>query len=176
MITDELSINISADVGNAAQNITNTANALDGLGDSAKTADSDMSEFVKAMSDAATNMMSVSASIQTSVSGLTSFQSGLDGAVQSVTNLSTASSASATALNGIVSATGNFESRMDALSDTTHGTTVGMVQLQHTLNEALSSMRSFSDNMTDAGKTRQTQHSISENFRHRSNLCLHSSL
>lgn len=152
MITDELSINISADVGNAAQNITNTANALDGLGDSAKTADSDMSEFVKAMSDAATNMMSVSASIQTSVSGLTSFQSGLDGAVQSVTNLSTASSASATALNGIVSATGNFESRMDALSDTTHGTTVGMVQLQHTLNEALSSMRSFSDNMTDAGK------------------------
>lgn len=62
-VTDELSIVISADTGSAAQNINNTANALNNLGEAAKTSDGDMSDLVRTMSEAATNMVSVSQNI-----------------------------------------------------------------------------------------------------------------
>lgn len=180
MVTDELQINITANTGNAASNIQNTANALNTLGDSAKTADTDMSELVRAMSEAAANMVSVSQNISASAAGLTSFQSNIDavstslqgvntyfdalnthlqqsytafdGAATSVTSLSAASEQSANALNNIVTATDGFADRMDALSDTTHGTTVGMVSLQKEILDTLTSMRGFADSMGTAGK------------------------
>ena len=180
MVTDELQINITADTGNAAQNITNTANALNTLGDSAKTADTDMSALVRAMSEAATNMVTISQNISTSAAGLSGFQSSIDAvssaltginlrfdtlnasiqssygafdsAASSVQGLSAASEASAAGLNGIVSATDNFADRMDLLSDTTHGTTAGMVSLQKEIQDTLTTMRGFADNMGNAGK------------------------
>lgn len=180
MTTDELNIIISADTGSAASNINNTAKALDDLGDSAKTADTDMSALVKAMSDAAANMVSVSQNIATSAAGLTGFQSGLDavssalqgvnikfdvlngsiqqsylafdGAAASVTNLAASSETSAAALNSIVSATDGFASRMGELQTHTQGTSDGMAALQRELQETLTSIRGFSDNMSNAGK------------------------
>lgn len=180
MVTDELQINITADTGNAAQNITNTANALNTLGDSAKTADTDMSTLVRAMSEAAANMVTISQNIATSAAGLSGFQSSVDAvssaltginlrfdtlnasiqssygafdsAASSVQGLSAASEASAAGLNSIVSATDNFADRMDMLSDTTHGTTAGMVSLQKEMQDTLSTMRSFADNMGNAGR------------------------
>ena len=50
-VTDELRIEISADTGNATQNISNTADALSKFGDNAKSADSDVTKLVRAMSD-----------------------------------------------------------------------------------------------------------------------------
>ena len=180
MVTDELQINITADTGNAAQNITNTANALNTLGDSAKTADTDMSTLVRAMSEAAANMVTISQNIATSAAGLSGFQSSVDAvsnaltginlrfdtlnasiqssygafdsAASSVQGLSAASEASAAGLNSIVSATDNFADRMDLLSDTTHGTTAGMVSLQKEIQDTLTTMRGFADNMGNAGK------------------------
>lgn len=180
MVTDELQINITADTGNAAQNITNTATALNTLGDSAKTADTDMSTLVRAMSEAAANMVTISQNIATSAAGLSGFQSSVDAvssaltginlrfdtlnasiqssygafdsAASSVQGLSAASEASAAGLNSIVSATDNFADRMDLLSDTTHGTTAGMVSLQKEIQDTLTTMRGFADNMGNAGK------------------------
>lgn len=180
MVTDELQINITADTGNAAQNINNTANALNNLGEAAKTSDSDMSELVRAMSEAASNMVTISQNIASSAAGLGGFQSSVDavssaltginikfdvlngslqqsylafdGAAASVQGLSAASEASAAGLNSIVSATDGFASRMDALSDTTHGTTAGMVSLQKEIQDTLTTMRGFADNMGAAGK------------------------
>lgn len=180
MVTDELQINITADTGNAAQNITNTATALNTLGDSAKTADTDMSTLVRAMSEAAANMVTISQNIATSAAGLSGFQSSVDAvssaltginlrfdtlnasiqssygafdsAATSVQGLSAASEASAAGLNSIVSATDNFADRMDLLSDTTHGTTAGMVSLQKEIQDTLTTMRGFADNMGNAGK------------------------
>lgn len=180
MTTDELNIVITADTGNAAQNIGQTARSLENLGDSAKTADTDMSALVKAMSDAAANMVSVSQNIATSAAGLTGFQSGLDavssalqgvnvrfdvlnssiqqsylafdGAATSVTNLAASSETSAAALNSIVSATDGFASRMDELQTNTQGTSDGMAALQRELQETLTSICGFSDNMSNAGK------------------------
>ena len=179
-VTDELSIVISADTGNAAQNINNTANALNNLGEAAKTSDGDMSDLVRAMSEAASNMVSVSQNIASSAAGLGGFQSSIDAASSSLTGinsrfdllnasiqssygafdsaassvqgLSAASEASAAGLNSIVSATDNFADRMDLLSDTTHGTTAGMVSLQKEIQDTLSTMRGFADNMGAAGK------------------------
>ena len=180
MVTDELQINITADTGSAAQNITNTANALNTLGDSAKTADTDMSDLVRVMSEAAANMVTISQNIATSAAGLGGFQSSIDAvssaltginlrfdtlnasiqssygafdsAAASVHGLSAASEASAAGLNSIVSATDNFADRMDLLSDTTHGTTAGMVSLQKEIQDTLTTMRGFADNMGNAGK------------------------
>ena len=180
MVTDELQINITADTGNAAQNINNTASALNNLGEAAKTSDSDMSELVRVMSEAASNMVTISQNIASSAGGLGGFQSSVDavssaltginikfdvlngslqqsylafdGAAASVQGLSAASEASAAGLNSIVSATDGFASRMDALSDTTHGTTAGMVSLQKEIQDTLTTMRGFADNMGNAGK------------------------
>lgn len=180
MVTDELQINITADTGNAAQNITNTATALNTLGDSAKTADTDMSTLVRAMSEAAANMVTISQNIASSAAGLSGFQSSVDAvssaltginlrfdtlnasiqssygafdsAASSVQGLSAASEASAAGLNSIVSATDNFADRMDLLSDTTHGTTAGMVSLQKEIQDTLTTMRGFADNMGNAGR------------------------
>ena len=178
--TDELKIEISADTGNAAQNINQTAKAIDDLGKSAGTADNDVTALVKAMSDAAANMVSTAQGISNSVSGLTSFETmanatqstltglnfrfdtlntsiqqsygAFDSAAASVRELSDASATSTAALNGVVSATDGFAERMGELQTNTQGTSDSMSELQRGLVEALSSMRSFSDNIGSAGR------------------------
>lgn len=149
--TDELNIKITAETGGAQSNISSAARELDGLKTSADNADSGMSALVSAMTQAAQSMMQVSASISGSVSGLSAFQSTVDGAVSSVSYLSTASANSAAALGSMVSSTSDFTDRMGTLSDTTHGTAIGMTKLQHEILDTLSSMRDFAANMETAG-------------------------
>ncbi|MBO6301852.1 MAG: hypothetical protein J6N15_05400, partial [Ruminiclostridium sp.] len=176
-VVDELRIELSADTGNAAQSINNTANALNGLGENAKNADSDVSQLVRAMSDAAARMVSVSQSIAQSVSGMSALQTGSDitgssvnalnshldslgvsirnidfgAAAASVQSLASASESSSASLIGIVSATDGFAARMGELQLNTRGTSDGMSQLQRELSETLGTMRGFSDNMSSAG-------------------------
>lgn len=180
MEVDSLNIQITADVANAAQSIGSVENELNKLGESADSAGSDVSKLVSEMSAAASNMTSVSTNIDASSSGLAGFQSNIDavastlqglnfkfdflkssvessysafdGASVSVSNLSSASEASAAALNNIASATDGFGSRMGELQTSTSGTAEGMAALQRELTDALSQMRSFSDNMGTAGK------------------------
>lgn len=153
MTTDELNIKITAETGGAQSNISSAARELDGLKASADNADSGMSALVSAMTQAAQSMMQVSASISGSVSGLSAFQSTVDGAVSSVSYLSTASANSAAALGSMVSSTSDFTDRMGTLSDTTHGTAIGMTKLQHEILDTLSSMRDFAANMNTAGES-----------------------
>jgi hypothetical protein len=182
LTTDELQIQITADTGNASQNINETANALNKLDNSAKTADDGMSQLVKAMSDAALNMVSVSQNIAQSAAGMSDYKASFDnlsatltnfsarlesvnaltagtsfdGAAASVQALSAASESSAAALSGIVTATDGFNERMDALSDTTHGTTTGMVNLQKEIVSAVAEIRGFADNLGTAGQDAAT--------------------
>ncbi len=153
MTTDELNIKITAETGGAQSNISSAARELDGLKASADNADSGMSALVSAMTQAAQSMMQVSASISGSVSGLSAFQSTVDSAVSSVSYLSTASANSAAALGSMVSSTTDFTDRMGTLSDTTHGTAIGMTKLQHEILDTLSSMRDFAANMETAGES-----------------------
>lgn len=180
MVTDELRIELTADTGNAVRNITDTANALNGLGDQAKTADTDMSQLVRAMTDAAANMVSISQNISQSVSGLSGFQNGsdevqssitglnmrfdtlnasvqqsylaFDAAAASVSNLAASSETSAAALDGIVNATDGFAGRMGELQTNTQATSDEMSGLRREFSEALTTLHGFSDNMGNAGK------------------------
>ncbi len=180
--TDSLNIVISAETGNAAQNISNTANELTRLDESAKTADTDMSALVKAMSDAAQNMVAISGNIAASASGMAGFQNSFDSlsavlqnvsvnfeslntsiqgtafgdAAAKVTELSDASRASADALRGITDATDGFGTRMGELRDATGGTADGMSRLQSEMSEALASIRNFSGSMSTAGSDAET--------------------
>lgn len=179
--TDELNIVISADTGNAAQNISNTANELNKLGESAKTTDSDMSALVRAMSEVAANMVSVSQNISVSASGIAGFHNGFDAlsgilqdistkfdtlnvsiqntsfgdAASRVAELSAASEASTQALNGISAAADEFGVHMGTISDATKGSADGMDALTNGLNGALSSIRNFSGDMNTAGAEAQ---------------------
>ena len=180
MVTDELRIEFTADTGNAVRNITDTANALNGLGDQAKTADTDMSQLVRAMTDAAANMVSISQNISQSVSGLSGFQNGsdevqssitglnmrfdtlnasvqqsylaFDAAAASVNNLAASSETSAAALDSIVNATDGFAGRMGELQTNTQATSDEMSGLRREFSEALTTLHGFSDNMGNAGK------------------------
>lgn len=177
---DALNIQISADVGNAAQNISQVVGSLNQLEGSAKSADTDMSSLVKAMTDAANGMMSVSQSISQSASGMSGFQNGADASSQALTGLNSrfdtlnasvqqsyaafesaaasvgslgsASEASASAMGSIVSATDGFASRMSELQTNTQGTSDSMSSLQRELQETLANVRGFSDNMSSAGR------------------------
>lgn len=179
--TDELNIVISADTGNAAQNISNTANELNKLGESAKTTDSDMSALVRAMSEVAANMVSVSQNISASAAGVAGFHNGFDAlsgtlqdisakfdtlnvsiqntsfgdAASRVAELSAASEASAQALNGISAAADDFGAHMGTISEATKGSADGMDALKNELNGALSSIRNFSGDMNTAGAEAQ---------------------
>lgn len=179
--TDELNIVISADTGNAAQNISNTANELNKLGESAKTTDSDMSALVRAMSEVAANMVSVSQNISVSASGIAGFHNGFDAlsgilqdistkfdtlnvsiqntsfgdAASRVAELSAASEASTQALNGISAAADEFGVHMGTISDATKGSADGMDALTNGLNGALSYLRNFSGDMNTAGAEAQ---------------------
>lgn len=179
--TDELNIVISADTGNAAQNISNTANELNRLGESAKTTDGDMSALVRAMSEVAANMVSVSQNISVSASGIAGFHNGFDAlsgilqdistkfdtlnvsiqntsfgdAASRVAELSAASEASTQALNGISAAADEFGVHMGTISDATKGSADGMDALTNGLNGALSSIRNFSGDMNTAGAEAQ---------------------
>ena len=179
--TDELNIVISADTGNAAQNISNTADELNRLGESAKTTDGDMSALVRAMSEVAANMVSVSQNISVSASGIAGFHNGFDAlsgilqdistkfdtlnvsiqntsfgdAASRVAELSAASEASTQALNGISAAADEFGVHMGTISDATKGSADGMDALTNGLNGALSSIRNFSGDMNTAGAEAQ---------------------
>ena len=179
--TDELNIVISADTGNAAQNISNTANELNRLGESAKTTDGDMSALVRAMSEVAANMVSVSQNISASAAGVAGFHNGFDAlsgtlqdisakfdtlnvsiqntsfgdAASRVAELSAASEASAQALNGISAAADDFGAHMGTISEATKGSADGMDALKNELNGALSSIRNFSGDMSTAGAEAQ---------------------
>lgn len=174
--TDSLNIVISAETGNAAQNISNTANELTKLDETAKTTDTDMSALVRAMSDAAQNMVAISGNIAASASGMAGFQNSFDNlsavlqnvsvnfeslnasiqgtsfgdAAAKVTEISDASRASADALRGITDAADGFGSRMNELKDATGGTADGMSRLQSEMSEALSVMRNYFESMSAA--------------------------
>lgn len=181
MTTDELNIIISADTGNAAQNIGNTADELNRLGETAQNADGDMSALVKAMSEAAAQMVAVSQNIAASASGVSGFQGsfealnvtlqGISGqfdtlnatiqamsfgdAAARVADLSVASEQSANALNGISTAADDFAQHMTTLSDATKGTADGMDALTSEFSTALASIKNFSSDMSAAGQEAQ---------------------
>lgn len=179
MTTDELNIIISADTGNAAQNISNTADELNRLGEAANNSDTDVTALVRAMSTAAEQMVSISQNIAISAGGLADFQANLtgvsssltglnlrfdtlnssiqsaygafDGAASSVGQLAQASDNSAAALTNITAATDGFESRMAALQASTSGTVETMDAMKAEFSNALASLKNFSTNVEDAG-------------------------
>ena len=181
MTTDELNIIISADTGNAVQNIGNTADELNRLGETAQTADGDMSALVKAMSEAAAQMVAVSQNIAASASGVSGFKGsfealnvtlqGISGqfdtlnatiqamsfgdAAARVADLSVASEQSANALNGISTAADGFAQHMTTLSDATKGTAGGMDALTSEFSTALASIKNFSSDVSTAGQEAQ---------------------
>lgn len=180
MNVEELNIVLTADTGSATQNINITADAFDDMGKKAENADSGISDLVKALTDAASRMMSVTDNIAQSAANFTTFQNGIegvasvltgvnlkfdiltssiqqsylafDGAAQSVNNLASASEASASSLNSIVSSTDGFSDRMERLQTNTQGTSDSMASLQKELTDALVSIRDFSGNMGNAGR------------------------
>lgn len=180
MTTDELNIRITADTGNTAETISKTADSIEKLGENAKTADTDVSQFAKIMADAAQSMVQVSQNIANSASMFSGFQGGIDavqsslqglsfrfdtlnasiqssytafdGAAASVTELSTASEQSAAGLNSIVTVTDGFASRMSDLQTATQGAADGMGEFRRDLSGGSSSIREFSDSMGTAGR------------------------
>lgn len=151
MTTDELNIKITANTGDAAQNIQNTTNELDKLDKQAETTGADMSALVEAISTIAGAASQVSAAISSSVSGFAVFNAEVSGASGEINNLAGAASASALALNGINDAATDFSGNMTRLDSATAGTADNMTALQSELTNALSSINSFSQNITSAG-------------------------
>ena len=151
MTTEELNIKITADTGDAAQNIKQTADELDKLDKQAQTTGADMSQLVEAISTIAGAASQVSAAISASVAGFATFNAEITGASGQINELSTAAAGSAIALNGINDAAADFSGNMQRLDSATSGTADNMTALQSELSTALSSINSFSQNITTAG-------------------------
>ncbi len=178
--TDSLNIEISASTGSAVSNIQRTADALQQLENNAKSADTDVSQLVRGMTDAAANMQSISSNIAISSAGLASFQTNIDAvsaallgvnsrfdmlngslqqsytafdsAASSVNLLSGASENSAKALDSIVTSTDGFAGKMGDLKTATTGTSDGMTELQRELRSTLTTIQGFSGNLGNAGR------------------------
>lgn len=176
---DTLNVVISADTGNATQNIQNTADELNKLGEAANNSDTDVTALVRAMSTAAEQMVSISQNIAISAGGLADFQANLtgvsssltglnlrfdtlnssiqsaygafDGAASSVGQLAQASDNSAAALENITAATDGFESRMSALQASTSGTVETMDLMKSEFSNTLASLQGFATNIESAG-------------------------
>lgn len=176
---DTLNVVISADTGNATQNIQNTANELNKLGEAANNSDTDVTALVRAMSTAAEQMVSISQNIAISAGGLADFQANLtgvsssltglnlrfdtlnssiqsaygafDGAASSVGQLAQASDNSAAAITNITAATDGFGARMSELQASTGGTVESMDALKAEFSTALASIKNFSTNIDAAG-------------------------
>lgn len=151
MTTEELNIKITAETGDAAQNIQQTADELNKLDAQAQTTGADMSQLVEAISTIAGAASQVSAAISASVSGFAVFNSEVIGASGQINELASAASGSAIALNGINDAAADFSGNMSRLDSATSGTADNMTALQSELSTALSSINSFSQNITTAG-------------------------
>lgn len=147
-MVDELNIQISADVGGASASISGVAQSLEDLGGSAGNAKGDMSDFVAVMSGIAQQMQQFTATIAQAVSGLTSF----GGSTADLDRFAVASERASTSLTSMSDAAIYTSPRIGMMGTAAEQTRSELQGMQQGLQGALSDIKSFSDNLGNAGK------------------------
>lgn len=147
-MVDELNIQISADVGGASASISGVAQSLEDLGGSAGNAKGDMSDFVAVMSGIAQQMQQFTATIAHAVSGLTSF----GGSTADLDRFAVASERASTSLTSMSDAAIYTSPRIGMMGTAAEQTRSELQGMQQGLQGALSDIKSFSDNLGNAGK------------------------